>query len=293
MAILGKTFFDGDDARCFSSVAAVVSGGSGDTTDSMESYVDLAAVNGLNGGINWNGPYVDSGSTILSRTFSAIEDKRILLSNSQFARPFSLPGWSKLRIAMRLNMRNTGADLADPFFYVGICSGSTNKIMDATTTNWVGVKSNQGSSQWRYWPANPIEYYAPRFRATRRVGSTTTDNNADITNGATWALPADATLEKRVMMFVDISRDTPAPGTYTIDMPIYYSSVPTTVSDVSVADFLTQSVAASPAYSTHTSGVPRTLVVDEAPGVFNHVNIGWDQVTPIIEICDLRVVKLI
>lgn len=291
MATTGKTFFEGDDTRCFSTVSVGGGGGSGNTLDTMESYANLAAVNGLNGGTNWNGAYVDSGSTILSRTFSAIEDKRILLSNSQFARPFSMPGWTKLRVAMRLNMRNTGADLPAGFLYVGICSGSSNRVMDSTTNNWVGVKSNL-ATPWTFFGGSPIEYYGPAFRATKRVGSTTTDNATAVTNGIKFAMLADSSLEKRCFFFVDISKDTPGPGTYTINVPLYFSSDFGSATDPSAADFVTQSEAASPAFTNHIAGTARTLAADESAGTFDHVNIGWDQVAPIIEISDLRVWQL-
>lgn len=231
-------------------------------------------------------------TTIKTRTFSSVQDNRVVLSNSQFARPFNIPTWTTLRIALRLNMNNTASDLANAFFYVGLSSGSANKIMDATTTNWIGVKSNQASLPWTYYGGSPVEYYGPSFRSTKRVNTTTTDNATAITTGIKFALPADASLAKRVLMFVDISKDTPGAGTYTINIPLYFSSDAASVVDASVADFITQSEASTPAFANHIAGTSRTLAADESAGAFNHINIGWDQTTPTIEICDHKIFQI-
>lgn len=226
-------------------------------------------------------------STILSRTISSVVDKRIVLANSQFARPFSIASWTKLRIGLRLIMNNTGATITTPRLFVGLSAGSTNLIMDATTDNWCGV-ATQGS--WSYYaggfPAAPVEYYGYNMRATKRVGSTLTDNTSSITGDA--SLPADATTADRTVIFVDITRGSP---NYTFQVQ-KYRNVDAASVDVSLATFLAKVEEATPTISSHGAGTAKTLAVDESGGAFDHVNIGWDKASPTIEICDLAIVKL-
>lgn len=226
-------------------------------------------------------------STILSRTISAVVDKRIVLSNSQFARPFSISSWATLRIGIRWITNNTAATITTPRFYIGLSSGSTNLIMDATTDNWCGI-ATQGS--WSYYaggfPAAPVEYFGYNMRATKRVGSTLTDNSSSSTPDA--SVPADATTADRTILFVDITKGSP---NYTF-LVRKYRNVDAPSVDISAADFLTKMGEPTPTATSHGLGTAKTLAVDETTGVFNHVNIGWDQASPTIEICDLAVAKL-
>jgi len=222
-------------------------------------------------------------STILLRTISSVADKRIVLANSQFARPFNIGTWTTLRIGLRLIMNNTAATITTPRFYVGLSSGSANLVMDASTDNWCGVAS-QGS--WSYFAGPPKEYYNYNMRATKRVGSTLTDNSSSITPDA--SLPADATTADRTLLFVDITKGSPD---YTF-LVRKYRIVDAASVDVPLADFLTKVEEPTPTYTSHGVGTAKTLAVDESGGVFNHVNIGWDKSSPTIEICDLAIVKL-
>lgn len=227
------------------------------------------------------------------RTFSAIQDERIVLSNSQFARPFTIATWTTLRIALRLSMNNTGANIITPAFYVGISSGSTNLIMDATTTHWCGLKTN---GTWNYFLAAggaPTQYYGLNPRATKRVGSTTTDNATPTITTAS-CIPANAAIAMRCLYFVDITRvGYPGSGSYSFNTKLIYDSGASASNDVSVANFTDKADDVSPTQTSHLAGTAKTLTVDEGTnGVFNHVNCGWDQATPTIEISDLAVVKI-
>lgn len=221
-----------------------------------------------------------------------MDDKRIVLMNSQFGRAHGVGTWTKLRIGLRMIMNNTGANITGtPRFYVGLCSGTTNMIMDATTNNWCGVAT--ASATWEYTAGPPKVYTGSGsvvLRAAKRVGSTYTENATQLNDQGAWAVQADATLANRFLHFIDITKGSP---NYTFDAAFMRTNTGTLL-DSSLATFLSQVVLDPPnAQGGHTAAnTPLTLAVDESGGTFTHVNIGWNQATPTIEICDLAVVKL-
>ena len=220
-------------------------------------------------------------------------DKRIVLSNSQLARPFSIASWTKVRIALRLIMTNTGANISSASFWVGLSSGTTNLIMDATTDNWCGIVTATGASAapvTMVYGTSPSRYkYSSNVMAAKRVGSTATSNSSTIDSADFMGLKADATLAHRSLLFVDITRGSP---NYTINAALAYDYWSAGTGDATLADFLLQAETASPSHTNHVAGTAKTLAVDESTGAFNAVNIGWNKTSPTIEICDLAVVKL-
>lgn len=219
-------------------------------------------------------------STILARTISSVVDKRAVLTNSQFARalPFGTT-WSSIRIGIRWHTRDIGVSTAAENFCVGLCSGSTNLVGDATTDNWCGMRTNSAgfrtSTTYRLSP-----------RPSKKVGATFTDGSAfsglpnfDVGHGA--ATPA----ADRTLLFVDITKGSP---NYTFRV---FANVAEGPSDRSLFNFLTQMEAATPSISEHALSSNQTLAVDESGGVFNHVNISWGITIPEIEICDLAVAR--
>src|SRR5439155_18962959 len=82
---------------------------------------------------------LNAASSIKLRTYSSVDDKRIALSNSHFARPHGVASWSKIRIAFRCSMTDSGAALTgSPDFSIGLCAGTTNIYKDATTDHFAG-----------------------------------------------------------------------------------------------------------------------------------------------------------
>ena len=225
-----------------------------------------------------------AASTILARTISSVADKRIVLSNSQFGRAHGIATWTQLRIGLRLIMGTTGANIVGPFFYVGLCSGTTNMIMDPTTDNWCGIRN---TGDLLYDSNGPPNLYHANGRATKRVGSTITDNATCIGNMSICNNAIAAVISGHTAMFVDITKGSP---NYTFN--IFSKTVNANPVSITQADFLGQLAVATPSLTQHASGTAKTLAVDESTGAFTHINIGWDQAAPTIEICDLAVVRL-
>lgn len=230
-------------------------------------------------------------STIGSETISAVPDKRIILTNSNFARPFLIAGgWTKIRISMRLAITDSGANItSSPRFAIGLCSGETNIFQDATTTHWCGFINN--SATWTRDAGPPIGYNiggALPWAVSKRIGSTTTMNASTITGISNTVLYEKSTAN-RTAMFVTITKGSP---NYTFS--IFSRNTPA-ASDVTLATFLAQVDLAIPAMTNHGSdnGTFNTIAIDEgANGTFDHVNIAWDRSGPQIHVSDLGISKL-
>lgn len=224
-------------------------------------------------------------SVIKERTISAVVDKRIQHVNSNWARPWPLSigtSWTKIRVGVRAIMDNTGANLSStPRFAVGVCSGDTNLLFDATTTHFLGWQ--QSAATMIYAAGPPISYSFDAY-PLKRVGVTTT-TAANIAVGA--FINADPTTANRAMYFCDITKGAP---NYTIG---FFGRNVSGAGDVTEADFLAQVALAVPAFAQHGAGVAQPIAVDEGvDGTFDHVLVGWDRTTPVLEICDVAIVRL-
>lgn len=224
-------------------------------------------------------------STTLSRTISSVVDQRIVLANSNFARPHGVSTWTKLRVAVRLSITDSGANItSNPRLAIGLCSGSTNIFLDATTTHWVGCLMD--GATWTRGAGPPIQYAMPSsgWVPAKRVGSTTSKGT---THHAGADFLHDATAAFRSLWCVDITKGSP---NFTYNLYMRNSAG---TSDVTLANFLANVELASPNVNAqHFQATQQTLAVDEADGTLDHVNIAWDRSDPKIEISDLAIVRL-
>jgi|SRR5688572_2374569 len=229
-------------------------------------------------------------STYKLRTFSSVEDKRIKLANSQVARLWDSgvgTSWTTIRIGCRISIDDFGGNiLSTPRFAFGICSGTSNLFMDATTTHWAGVVSDVSS--WRYL-AGPPASLGPNnpwtLSVAKRVGSTLTIGSA--IGPGFWQI-GDCAVATRTVFFLDITKGSP-----NFTFQLYGNSTNTPFGDVSLATFLAQVPLLTPSIANHTQGSAVTQAVDEGTdGQFSAVNIAWDRSSPAIEISDLSIVKL-
>ena len=185
-------------------------------------------------------------------------------------------------------MNNTGANLTGtPLFGIGLCAGTSNILLDATTTHFVGMISN--GATWTYAAAaagNMTRYGMGNSTLTpgKRVGST-----ISVFSGFATApfFTADATTATRRMMFVDLTKGSP-----NFTFAALFCSGTAASPDVLDTDFLAQVVLSTPSFTNHTYSGGSTLAVSETDGTLTHVNVAWNRSTPTFEICDLAVVQL-
>lgn len=223
--------------------------------------------------------------SILSRTISAVGDKRIVVANGTFVRPIPFgTTWSQLRFGIRFHMRDSGANLAGtPRFVMGVCSGSSAIYGDASTTNFAGIRTN--NANWTR-SATAYDVTTNAFAPTKKVAAVITDGTVlntsmKFTNGAT-AATAD-----RQVFFVDVNKGSP---NYTFD--IFRLTTGSAIADISRTLFLEQMEIAAPAITGHATGTTAAFALDESAGTFDHLSFFWDRTTPEIEICDIAVARL-
>lgn len=225
-------------------------------------------------------------SSILSRTISSLLDKRVVLSNSQFARrlPFGTT-WQSIRIGIRISMRDTGADLAsNPRFWFGVCSGSTNLVSDATTTNFCGCATNATT-----WGRNATRYnkLSAGIVCATRVGSTNTfSTGANVISGSSLIQNGAAlNAADRTLWFIQITKGSP---NYTYRGFFCQTDG---AADRSHTEMLEQMEQVTPSLTGHAWSNAVVLATSEAAGTFDHVNISWERTYPEMEISDLVVTR--
>lgn len=231
---------------------------------------------------------LQAASTIKERTFSSIVDRRIKLTNSNFARLWSTDvgtTWTAIRVACRISMEDTGSSLTStPRFPIGICSGTSNIFMDATTTHWMGSISN--AAGWAR-STSPVRYdlndgVTNSFFASKRIGSALTVGSLIQGGNCQWK---EVSLGIRSVYILQITKGSP---NFTL-----VNMINNATADVSLDTYLSQLSLSTPAFTSHTWGGSTTIAIDEATnGYFNAINIAWDRTSPAIEISDLAVVKM-
>src|SRR5579885_1728374 len=86
-------------------------------------------------------------------------DLYVAMNTAKWARLVQIPAsWTALRIGIRVRLGDNGGAVAStPRFALGLCSGTTNILGDATTTHFVGAITN--SSSWAYFTSSGAVYY--------------------------------------------------------------------------------------------------------------------------------------
>lgn len=232
-------------------------------------------------------------SFIRLRTVSAVDDKRIVLSNSQFARPIPFgTTWNKIRIGVRLDCTTSGGNLTGtPRFAVGLCSGNTDLYGDATTTHFVGVRTNEAT--WTLTNSNRYLVNGSTLSPHKKVGTIFTAGTAFFP-GVQWGIGAGAAtpVADRTQFILEITKGSP---NFTLQMLgwINPGGVAAPVDNSDVAFYTNMEGAGNPAATNHTFSAANTLAVDEGvSGSFDHINIFWDRTTSEIELSDLAVARI-
>lgn len=203
-------------------------------------------------------------------------ENMVRVDNARFARqplPEIFTGWTKLRVALLLNILDSGVNITGTIrFAYGLCAGSTNIPGDATCTHFVG--GLLASSPWaRNTP--PTRYSGNAF-AAKLVGTT-------LTTSAIAACTYVVTPSQ--MLFIDITKGSP---NYSLQA---FFSVSTTVA--TYATFLTQSLAGTPSATGHSYPAAETIAVNEGvDGILDHACVWWNKADPAWDIAAWRVFRL-
>lgn len=216
--------------------------------------------------------------------------KYIEMQNARFARkPIAemftdSSAWSKIRIALLLDMADSGANITSPKFYVGLCAGTTNIAGDASPTHFAGAIFN--AATWTRATA-PVRYFygsSGCFPCVIIAGVSTIGvsslQSANFPNiNAAGSTPN--------AFFLDITKGSP---NYTFQSFHLDQAAGANVTD---AQFEAASLLGTPVLTNHTQGTARTQAVDEAAnGTFDAICVAWDQASPVMKIRNMRVVRL-
>lgn len=223
---------------------------------------------------------------MVNRVIGGNNDKRAEFSNGKLGRPISIPSnWGVVRVGIRIDMTNTGANLAGPQLNLGLGHGTTNMIGDATTDHFVGL---QVIDQWDYFAGPPHHYnqhFGNRTYATKRVGVTLTQTTSLVTFQAIGCGAALGEANRTALML-----------TITKGSPNYQLQVlwcTSASADLSKTIFDTQMIAPTPTITNHATGAAASLAVNEAvDGTLDTVQVYWSYATALFEVSDLAVAVL-
>ena len=226
----------------------------------------------------------------LHRIINGQNDVAAVLSNSSLCRLMSIGSdWQRIRIALRLRITDSGANVAaSPVFVVGVCSGTSQPYNNGSgnTQHFFGCYEN-GTTWTRGAASGDVPaYYATTTNggvSLRRVGTTTA------WAGGPLHYTFRAMTETRSLYFVDIQK---AAGNWS--MMLHCKGHPADAYDCTYEDFLDKAILDTFSWQNHSqySWRSASYTPDEAAnGYFDAVNVSWDRSNPKIEISDLAIVR--
>lgn len=224
-------------------------------------------------------------NAILTRTISAVADRRLSLGGGQARRrPEYLSTWNKVRFGIRLSFNGSANLTGTPQIFFGMCAGIgiTGGYANATTGNCLGVAAF--TSTWTY-AGSPAYYGSITLKTRKRIGSTLTDGSS----GTSFYFTGNpATM--RSLMVVEITKGSP---NFNIEVvaPTTTGSAQVDATDlnlVSMMEASTMSGAAAVLSGYGTSG-PLAVAMDEATnGFLDCFNLYWDRATVPLEVSEIR-----
>jgi hypothetical protein len=204
--------------------------------------------------------------------------KRLDLSNGQaLRRPIYLSNWTTMRIGLRLCFPTAVSIVGTPGLYVGMGSGLTAGIGDATTTNWIGVKTITGT--WTRSLSGSQSYgNIGSIRVHKRVGATLTSHASDMT--ATMHQSFDALFQSVIL--VEITKGSP---NYTVNIGVPTSNsgvIAVNITDANMDAYMSLPIGMAGIGSVSNLNivavaVNNTLAMSEAAGVLDCLQIYWDK----------------
>ena len=214
-------------------------------------------------------------------------DKRIILDNGYFGRRATClgrAGWTRLRIALRFCLSDSGGNVTSTYFGIGLCCGATFKGASGPQPAHGLYFELYGNSATFTRSTTPTRY-EQSFVATTcyKNGVASTYGVADLEN-STMYMGANDSL--RTVLLCDITR---SGTTYTVTQ---FRNTSTACTDVSQATFDSVARMGEPVLTNHGYNTGTTITVNEpTDGIFDHVNVAWNHDDPVIKISDLKVVR--
>lgn len=253
----------------------------------MEYFDDysLGVINTLDQGWGWEDDGVGVGTpSIVSRTHvdGRAEQRFNMNTSDQYGRRMPWGGkWNRLKIVLLLRI-NASANLTTPNGYFGICSGTTNMVSSATTSNFIGIRTGDGTGTGTFNAGTVASYFnMPSFRFVSRRGTTTTDIAAGgsghhITADEGFLTPVVYEISRPIFVgagSVTYShKEVSNPSTF-VEFSRAKDAVKFLLNDVAGA---TTSLSEADSALAGSSGTT-TGAFDESTGVLDTVNFAWSE----------------
>jgi hypothetical protein len=227
-----------------------------------------------------------------SVTFSDGPDVCLQLGNEEFLGTLSFgSAWTHIRIGLLWQITGTSNIVAGNLFSLGMCSGNANGFASATTTNWIGVRQLPTVGSVYYATPQPYYYWSDAIFASKKVGSTITNDTSgtSICDNTYQCVPATAGTARRGLIALDITKGSP---NYTVGMSATYN-VSSAGTDFTVSNLL---AAMLPAFGSivgcSVGNGAKTIAFDETAGVLDTVNFYSNMAANPVNISTIAVQKL-
>lgn len=262
----------------------------------------VGALASLTHGLGWgsnNG--VVSGASIVNATMADGRiHKRLSLNNGYIGRKMPWGAfWNRIVVVLAVRI-NGGVNISNTNGYIGVCTGTTNMVDSANTTNFAGIRWGDGTGTSTFTTGGKINYFdVPTFRgATRRVNTTT--DRGGLSSGH--AISADQGYLSHIAM--EISRPVFATDATGVNYSIAEASTNNVIvmfsHEKDIVRAMLQWVELTTTllgggYISSTAGASGVTATpfsfDQSTGVLDTINIYWPQTSP-LEIAALGVRKI-
>lgn len=227
-------------------------------------------------------------ASILLRTISAVDDKRVVLANSPGARTMLMGNnWTTARIGLRVCLNDPGAATitGSPVFFMGVCSGTVDKYGMASVTHAFGMKVT--SASWTRNTGTPNYYGTLSMFPCKKVLTVETVGGSAInTTKVISATPAS----HRTVWVIEVTKGVP---NFTIN-GVFPTSAQ--LADISEATFRTAledpTLAGCATVLGMSEGTARTQAVSESDGNLDSLGLFWNRTGPTIEVSHAIVARL-
>jgi len=189
--------------------------------------------------------------------------------------------WNRLKIVLLLRI-NAVANITTVNGYFGVCNGTANMVTSATTNNFIGLRTGDGTGTGTFTAGTTSSYFnMPTFRFVSRRGTTTTDIAAggsghSITASEGFLTPLVYEVSRPVFAgagSVTYSHKEVSCGASVVEFSQAKSAVNFLLDDVAAT---TTGLSQADSALIGTSG-SITGAFDESTGVLDTVNFSWSE----------------
>jgi hypothetical protein len=206
--------------------------------------------------------------------------KYCALTNEEIVRYIGTD-WTSIRIGLLAAINTDGTNNITGRLAVGVCSGSTNPVMAATTTLFCGMRNLSSAGAYVYNANAGFPYFSNGITyGLRRVGNT--DTTAGVGNTNMFVTTNTGSLQRRSLIYVDLNKiGANSEQTWTNNTTQFGI-------DFNYSHFLEGLEYPGNPVVQNTSLFGNTIQTlssfSEAPGPLDHVDIAWSGLSQAFEI---------